>query len=176
MMPSMMPRWIRRLAIVLVAVAATASVAIAFANDVVWPRSAWHQERYRAVATYVRKHSQPADRLYVWGNSPEIYLYAQRRMASRYMSANYQTGRVWGTPANEVGGRPDDERVPPESWTHLVADLVAHPPAYIVEAATGKLDKMDDERIERHPILRAFVARHYRIEATVLGVPIYGRK
>ena len=172
----MMPRRIRTLAIVLVAVAAIASVAVAFANDVVWTRSAWHHERYRAVATYVREHCQPADRLFVWGNSPEIYLYARRRMASRYMSTNYQTGRVWGTPANEVGSRPDDERVPPESWTQLMADLASHPPVYLVDAAAGKLDKMDDEPIERHPVLRAFVDRHYQLEATVLGVPIYRRK
>ncbi len=171
-----MPRWIRTLAIVLVAVAALASVAIAFANDVVWKRSAWHHERYRAVAAYVREHSQADDRLFVWGNSPAIYLYARRRMASRYLSANYQTGRVWGTPANEVGSRPDDERVPPESWTQLMADLAAHPPLYLVDAAAGKLDKMDDEPLVGHPVLRAFADRHYQLEANVLGVPIYRRK
>lgn len=168
-----MSRRLRSLAIALVATAVTVSVAIAFANDVVWPRSAWHHDRYWAVGTYVRQHSQPDDRLFVWGNSPAIYLYAHRRMATRYASANYQTGRVWGTPANEVGGRPDAQRIPPKSWTHLMDDLTAHPPAYIVDAARGKLDKMDDEPIERHPVLRAFVARHYVLEATILGVPIY---
>ena len=172
----MRPRRIRIVAVALIALAVVVSVAIAFANDVVWPRSAWHHEHYRAVGTYVREHSQPDDRLFVWGNSPEIYLYARRRMATRYMSANYQTGRVWGTPANEIGGRPDDGRVPPQSWTNLMNDLTAHPPVYIVDAAAGKLDKMDDESIARHSVLRAFVARHYRIEATVLNVPIYRRQ
>jgi hypothetical protein len=35
---------------------------------------------------------------------------------------------------------------------------------------------MDDEPISRHPRMAAFVARHYRLEETVLGVPLYRRK
>ena len=91
-----------RVTVALIALAAAASVALAMADRQVWPRSAWHQDHYRAVAEYVREHTQPDARVFVWGNSPEIYLYARRRMASRYMSVNYQTGHVWG---NRVGDR-----------------------------------------------------------------------
>lgn len=143
----MTSRRIRTLTVALVAIAVVVSVALAFANDVVWPKSAWHHDRYRAVGQYIRAHSQADDRIFVWGNSPEIYVYARRRMSSRYLSANYQTGRVWGTPANELGGRSDAARVPPQSWAYLMADLANHSPAYIVDAAAGRLNKMDDEGI-----------------------------
>jgi hypothetical protein len=164
-----------RIAVMLIALGASTSVAVAMADRQVWPRSGWHQDRYRAVARYLDEHTQPEARVFVWGNSPEIYLYARRRMATRYMSVNYQTGHVWGTPANDLGGRPDRENVPPQTWDNLMADLECNLPEFIVDAAAGKLDKMDDEPITRYPRIAAFVDRHYRLDTTVLSVPLYRR-
>ena len=127
------------------------------------------------MARYLREHTRPEARVFVWGNSPEIYLYAHRRMATRYISVNYQTGHVWGTPANDLGGHPDRKNVPAESWNNLMADLQRNLPEFIVDAAAGKLDKMDDEPITRYPRIAAFVDQHYRLEATVLSVPLYRR-
>ena len=168
--------WLGRIALFLIALGAITSVAVAMADRQVWPRSAWHQDRYQAVARALRRHTRPDARVFVWGNSPEIYLYAHRRMATRYISVNYQTGHVWGTPANDLGGRPDRKNVPAESWNNLMADLQLNRPDFIVDAAAGKLDKMDDEPLTRHPSIAAFVARHYQLDQTVLGVPLYRRK
>jgi len=160
----------------LIALGATTSVAVAMADRQVWPRSAWHQDHYQAVASYLRERTGPEARIFVWGNSPEIYLYAQRRMATRYMSVNYQTGRVWGTPANDLGGQAYREGVPAQTWDNLMTDLERNLPELIVDAAAGRLDKMDDEPIARHARMAAFVGRHYQLEATVLGVPLYRRR
>jgi 4-amino-4-deoxy-L-arabinose transferase-like glycosyltransferase len=159
----------------LLALGAGMSVAIAVADRQVWPRSAWHQDRYRAVAEYVRAHTGADARIFVWGNSPEIYLYSQRRMATRYMSVNYQTGRVWGTPANDLGHPPYRDGVPALTWDNLMNDLERNRPEIIVDAAAGKLAKMDDEPIPRHARMAAFVEQHYRLETTMLGVPIFRR-
>ena len=165
-----------KIAMLFVALGASTSVAVAMADRQVWPRSGWHQDRYQAVARYLREHTQPEARVFVWGNSPEIYLYAHRRMGSRYMSVNYQTGHVWGTPANDLGGHPDRENVPAESWANLMADLQRNRPDFIVDAAAGKLDKMDDEPITRHPRMADFVDRYYRLDIVELGVPLYRRR
>ena len=175
-MPRQRQSLLARIALLLIALGATTSVAVAMVDRQVWPHSAWHQDRYQAVARYVREHTQSNARVFVWGNSPEIYLYAHRRMASRYMSVNYQTGHVWGTPANDLGGDPDRENVPAETWSNLLADLQRNLPEFIIDAAAGKLDKMDDEPLTRHPRMAALVARHYQLEATVMGVPLYRRK
>lgn len=168
-------RW-GKTALTLLALGAGMSVAIAVADRQVWPRAAWHQDRYSAVAEYLRARTTPEDRLFVWGNSPEIYLYAQRRMATRYMSVNYQTGRVWGTPANDLGHPAYREAVPPQTWDNLMSDLERNRPAYIVDAAAGKLNKMDDEPIARHARMAAFLAQNYRLESTVLDVPIFHKR
>jgi hypothetical protein len=164
-----------RSALVLIGLGAGSSVALAMADKQVWPRAAWHQGRYEAVAAYLRDRAPADARIFVWGNSPEIYLYAERRMATRYMSVNYQTGRVWGTPANDLGHRGYRDGVPPQTWDNLMADLERARPAFIVDAAAGKLDKMDDEPIARHPRMADFVSRHYAPATTLLGVPIYRR-
>jgi hypothetical protein len=43
-------------------------------------------------------HSDPADRIFVWGQTPEIYLDAQRRPACRYITTFPLTGYVFGGP------------------------------------------------------------------------------
>jgi hypothetical protein len=164
------------LTVFLVALGASASVAVAMAQRQIWPQAAWHQDRYLALADYLDRHSSADDRVFVWGNSPEIYLYAKRRMATRYMSVNYQTGHVWGAPSNDLDGRPDTASVPAQSWVNLMADLARNRPAFIIDAAAGMLNKMDAEPIARHPRMAAFVAEHYRLGATVLGVPVYRLK
>jgi len=165
-----------KIAVLLIVLAASTSVALAMADRRVRPHTAWQQDRYQAVALYLREHTQAQARVFVWGNSPAIYLYARRHMGSRYMSVNYQTGHVWGTPANDLGGRPDWKSVPAESWNNLMADLQRNLPDFIVDAAAGKLDKMDDEPLTRHPRMAEFVARHYLLEKVVLGVPLYRKR
>lgn len=165
-----------KLSLVLLMLGAGTSVSLAMADSYVNPRSTWHQNRYKAVAQYLRAQTQPETRIFVWGNSPSIYLYAHRRMASRYISVNYQTGRVWGTPANDLGGKPDTVHVPTMSWTNLMADLERNLPEFIVDAAAGKLDKMDEEPIAHHPRIAGFVAKNYRLDCQIMGVPLYRRK
>jgi hypothetical protein len=162
--------------VALVALGALASVAVAVADRQLWPHGARDKDRYRAVANYLRQHSAADARVFVWGNSPQIYLYAERRMGTRYPSVNYQTGRVWGTPANEVGGRPYRDGIPANAWENLLGDLERNRPDFIVDAAAGKLNKMDEESIARHPRMAALVAYHYVLAALVEGVPIYRRR
>ena len=48
---------------------------------------------------YLFTHSNPADRIFVWGQSPEIYLDAHRRPACRYITTFPLTGYVFGGPS-----------------------------------------------------------------------------
>src|SRR5438045_6759705 len=47
---------------------------------------------------YLFTHSDPADRIFVWSQSPEIYADAQRRPACRYITTFPLTGYVFGGP------------------------------------------------------------------------------
>src|SRR6266536_1065571 len=79
---------------------------------------------------YLFTHSDPADRIFVWGQSPEIYLDAHRRPACRYITAFPLTGYVFGGPIRGLDTR---SRILPGAWTTLEQDFARHPPIYIVD-------------------------------------------
>jgi 4-amino-4-deoxy-L-arabinose transferase-like glycosyltransferase len=73
------------------------SLAAAWKWDRVRPGMAHDDAAARAAARHVAARSSVADTLFVWGNSPEIYYYADRVMATRFAWANYHTGKIWGS-------------------------------------------------------------------------------
>jgi hypothetical protein len=131
-----------------------------------------HHGAYTQVGTYIRTHSSPEDTVFVWGNSSPIYYYAERVMGTRFPFCNYQTGKIWGTPADAVDAGDTSMLVVPRAWTELLLDLDRTPPTFIVDAAAGRLDRFDDHPLSRYAALMERLTK-YRIEAVVEGVPIY---
>jgi 4-amino-4-deoxy-L-arabinose transferase-like glycosyltransferase len=130
-----------------------------------------------AVGEFIQRTTPAQARLFVWGNSTEIYFHADRLPATRFVFTNYQTGKMWGTPANQ-----DDAPlavrarfIVPESWPMLLDDLAAHPPDVIVDAAAGGLNAFRGLAMESFPELRMVLER-YRLAGTIEGVPIYFRR
>jgi 4-amino-4-deoxy-L-arabinose transferase-like glycosyltransferase len=139
------------------------------------PHEAWHQDGYRAVGDYVQRHTRESDRIFVWGDSAAIYLYARRRMGTRYLWVNYQLGRIWGTPYDEVDAPQRPELASPETWPLLLDDLRRRRPELIIDAGAGQLDEFDRHPLTRYPQMEHVVGARYRLEAIVRGVPIYRR-
>jgi len=139
------------------------------------PGLADSQRSYTSVAAYVRAHTAPDDRIFVWGNSPEIYVYADRVMATRFAFCNYMTGKIWGTDAADTDMLDTDRFAVPRAWDELVADLGRTPPAVIVDAAAGRLDGFGLNAAPRYPDLWEIIQRAYRQEAVIEGVPVYRR-
>ena len=139
------------------------------------PGLADNQRGYAGVAAYVNAHTSPDDRIFVWGNSPEIYVYADRVMATRFAFCNYMTGKIWGTDAADTDILDTDRFSVPRAWEELVLDLGRTPPAVIVDAAAGKLDGFGLNAASRYPDLWEIIERSYRREAVIEGVPVYRR-
>jgi 4-amino-4-deoxy-L-arabinose transferase-like glycosyltransferase len=83
---------------------------------------------------YLLTHSAPGDRIFVWGQSPEIYLDAHRRPACRYITTFPLTGYVFGGP---IPGLDTRSRILPGAWTTLEQDFARHQPIYIVDVQAG---------------------------------------
>jgi 4-amino-4-deoxy-L-arabinose transferase-like glycosyltransferase len=79
---------------------------------------------------YLFTHSAPDDRIFVWGQTPEIYIDAHRRPASRYITTFPLTGYVFGGP---IPGFNTRSRISPGAWTNLEQDFARHPPSFIVD-------------------------------------------
>jgi 4-amino-4-deoxy-L-arabinose transferase-like glycosyltransferase len=105
---------------------------------------------------YLLAHSTPADRIFVWGHVPRIYLDARRRPASRYITTFPLTGYVFGGPLPGVDTR---NRIVPGAWTTLEQDFRKHPPIYIVDVQS---DPGAQYPVRDFPILARLLAEQYR--------------
>src|SRR5881227_525620 len=115
---------------------------------------------------YLSTHSSPDDRIFVWGQTPEIYLDAFRRPASRYITTFALTGYVFGGP---IPGLDTRNRILPGAWTTLEQDFARHPPTYIVDIQPEP--KSEQYPVKNFPILAKLLAERYQpVTHTAEGV------
>ena len=117
---------------------------------------------------YLITHSAPGDRIFVWGQRPEIYLDAHRRPACRYITTFSLTGYVFGGP---IPGLDTRSRILPGAWTTLEQDFARHQPIYIVdvqaEANTAHYP------VEDFSMLARLLAERYQLVAHTSDAEIY---
>jgi len=115
---------------------------------------------------YLFTHSAPDDRIFVWGQTPEIYLDAHRRPACRYITIFPLTGYVFGGP---IPGFDTRSRILPGAWTNLEQDFARHPPTYIVDFQPDL--KSAQNPVKNFPILAKLLAERYQpVAQTAEGV------
>lgn len=116
---------------------------------------------------YLLTHSARNDRIFVWGQSPEIYVDAQRRPACRYITVFPLTGYIFGGP---IPGLDTHSRILPGAWTTLQQDFEKHPPTYIVDLYS---EPGAPYPIRDFPILARLVAEKYQPVARTAKSVIY---
>ncbi|HXU00561.1 MAG TPA: hypothetical protein VN903_06190 [Polyangia bacterium] len=129
---------------------------------------------YDHVASRIAALATPDERIFVWGNSPQLYVAARRPMGTRFSFCNYMTGESPGTPT-ESGQRNADANQLPAAWDMLFADLERLRPALFVDAAAAGWDGYGKYPLARYPRLRAYVDAHYRQIDECTGVVLYRR-
>ncbi len=111
------------------------------------------------VGHYLRTHSAPGDRMFVWGHYPSIYLDARRRPASRYIATFPLTGYVFGSPLTQDPAYDTSHRIVPGAWQHLVQDFAKHPPTFIVDVEG--VQPVPRYPLAMFPILHEIVKQRY---------------
>ncbi|HEX3904096.1 MAG TPA: hypothetical protein VH853_14750 [Polyangia bacterium] len=129
---------------------------------------------YREVAARIADLTAVDERVFVWGNSPQLYVLARRPMGARFSFCNYLTGESPGTPT-ETGARNADANQLPAAWEMLFADLERRRPVLFVDAAAAGWDGYQKYPLARYPRLRAYVDAHYRPAEVRAGVVLYRR-
>jgi hypothetical protein len=115
---------------------------------------------------YLSTHSSPDDRIFVWGQTLEIYLDAHRRPASRYITTFPLTGYIFGGP---IPGFDTRSRILPGAWTNLQRDFAKHPPTYIIDVQSDP--KTAQHPVKNFPILAKLLAERYQpVAHTAEGV------
>jgi dolichyl-phosphate-mannose-protein mannosyltransferase len=117
---------------------------------------------------YLFTHSKPADRIFVWGQSSEIYLDAERRPACRYITTFPLTGKVFG---GSIPGFDTRSRILPGAWRNLERDFARHPPTYIVDVQADP--KTAEYPVRDFPILAKRLKERYQLVARISEGVIY---
>ncbi len=121
------------------------------------------------VATYIREHSAPTDRIFVWGYHPDIYLHADRRPASRFLYASFLSGLVPWT--NTAPNRDTAYAIVPGTMETLLAELAANPPLFIVDCSAGPNRHWQKYPTDLFPPLHTFIRERYRLDEPHQFVP-----
>jgi 4-amino-4-deoxy-L-arabinose transferase-like glycosyltransferase len=113
------------------------------------------------ISAYIREHSAATDRIFVWGYHPDIYLYADRRPASRFLYGSFLSGLIpWTNTAPERDTR---YAIVPGAMETLLQELTARPPVFIVDCSAGPNRFWQKYPLEKFPALRGFIARRYQV-------------
>lgn len=124
--------------------------------------------QHEQVAAYIRTHTNPSDRVFVWGDWPALYIESDRLMASRFPGFLRGFARGSGLP-------PNNWDTSPEVWLELKADLERNPPALIVDTASAGWSDFATYPMRNYPVLQDLVATRYHLISVVDGVAIYAR-
>jgi len=121
-----------------------------------WPGA---DDRAIEVARWLRDHSNPSDRVFVWGMRPHILVYADRVLATRFTTCTFLTGLV---PWERVA--PYEDTTPwivPGAWDLLTKDLNEERPRFIVDASMDHHFGDGAYPPSKFPPLQAILDRDY---------------
>lgn len=107
----------------------------------------------RVAGLWLAQNVGPEERVLVWGWAPQIYLFARRVPATRWVSCSYVVNDF------DVPGLPPHD---PVRLARLLADLEAHPPAVVVQPLDMHY-AFDGDRYDlaRVPALAGWLAERY---------------
>jgi hypothetical protein len=120
----------------------------------------------REAADYVAAHTEPDDRVLVWGFNVLMNYLADRRSPSRF---GY----------NLAFTRPARHPFLARYERELLADLEKSPPAYIVMSDRDQhalMERSSKDFLGDYPDLRRFVQTRFRLEAEVAGFEMWRRR
>jgi hypothetical protein len=118
----------------------------------------------------VRRYSAPNERIFVWGEFPEIYWASGRQPATRFVHTGFITGHSGGRPAQ--GATPSEGL--PGAYALLEQDFAAHPPALIVDTTGANIRSSRYYPLDTTRFWTTERA-HYQPVATVQGAVFYRR-
>ena len=111
------------------------------------------------VSNWIKEHSISEDRVFVWGFNSDIYRYADRLPASRFIYCTFQTGLIpWTNIAPDIDTQ---YAVVEGSLEILMADLKENRPRFVVDSSIGPHRHFDKYPPRKFPLLQSWLQKNY---------------
>jgi len=156
-------RSVRRILVVAVAVPAIAAWILAFTLPFA------PGPTVRALADYAAVHTQPGDRVTVWGDVPEVYWLSGRAPGGAMVSTDFVIGKT----AGRINGPSRLVDATPGARATFMRSLTAHPPELFFDTSTSGFRQYRKYPVSEVPELARFLRRRYDPVAIVRGVRVY---
>jgi len=131
---------------------------------------------FRPATEYVKAHTRPEDKIFVWGWFPQVYVYAERTPATRFAGTAMLTGYMHGENPGDGDGkeRSDAKKAAiPEAWPMLQTDLERNRPAFVIDTSPGDYKNFGPYPLKDFPVIRDYVDRNCTKETAIAGMDIY---
>jgi hypothetical protein len=121
-----------------------------------------------AVAQRIDAVTTPEERIFVWGDFPELYWASSRAPATRFIHTGFLTGSSGGRPSGS--GQAQDGV--PGAWHMLRMDISAQLPSVIVDTTDAHVRQSEFYPLDATALWRN-LRGNYRLASTVRGVRLY---
>jgi Dolichyl-phosphate-mannose-protein mannosyltransferase len=117
-------------------------------------------------------HSQPGDKLYVWGYMPEFYVSSKMLPASRFVITSLLVGHFF----EEGDNRPPERQlkfVRPGDWDLFMQDLTQAKAFMFVDANNVRMGVPGTFAPQRYPRMKQFMDRNCTFKTNIGPLPLY---
>lgn len=127
-----------------------------------------------ALARFIQQNTTPDDSLFLWTWRRNVLFEVHRVFATRFLSNEFLTGRLYGTRHRLPTATPESAGAAEvsELWPVLLGDLRAERPRVIIDDAPGE----SRFTLDRYPALYTYVQENYEPCRLMDGLCVYLRK
>lgn len=159
------------------------------------------KETWIETAEYLKEIKEPNDTLFVWGLCYQLYFYSGMKLATKFTSADYLTGRfpmtaglefdpnmpnppssfekLWNDFADkyyEVVYFDTSHNVFPPAWKYLKEEFSKKLPTYIVDTSPSNYRRYSRYPIKNYPYLQNILSENYEKVKEINGYIVYKLK
>jgi Dolichyl-phosphate-mannose-protein mannosyltransferase len=132
------------------------------------------EPRTRELARWIKAHSAPEDRLFVWGHFTPIYVLSERLPGTRYYNSSVLVGDF--DPHHLPEGFDFTPYVSQPDVALTLRDLDTNRPAFFVDTAPADIHEWHRVPLGAVPALEAYLHQHYDLVAQPAGAAVYQRR
>ncbi|HOJ50662.1 MAG TPA: glycosyltransferase family 39 protein [Spirochaetota bacterium] len=129
---------------------------------------------YKKVGEYIKLNTDSNDKIFAWGFATPIYYYSSRNCLSRFIIADFLSGRIFGTKDSDKTVK---REISDKVWNMFWDDIKKYgKPKYFIDTSPANFYSYSRFKLEDFKELYDFVISNYYLENNIENILIYKLK